>query len=118
MQEQAQTHDPLDLDVVFAALADPTRRAILLHLSKGEATVQDIARPFEISQPAISRHLKVLESAGLVSRTANRQTRPARLNAAPMKSATQWLVEFRAHWDDRFDLLDQLLEDLKAKDQE
>ena len=107
-----------NLDAVFAALADPTRRAILLHLSKGEATVQDIARPFEISQPAISRHLKVLESAGLVSRTANRQTRPARLNAAPMKSATQWLVEFRAHWDDRFDLLDQLLEDLKAKDQE
>ena len=106
----------LDLDAVFGALADPTRRAILLHLAKGEATVQDIARPFEISQPAISRHLKVLESAGLVSRSANRQTRPARLNAAPMKTAIDWLTEFRAHWDDRLDHLDQLLTELQSKD--
>ena len=118
MEETSSIQPDQNLDAVFAALADPTRRAILLRLAKGEATVQDIARPFEISQPAISRHLKVLESAGLVSRSANRQTRPAKLNAGPMKSAAQWLVEFRAHWDDRFDLLDQLLNDLKTKDQE
>lgn len=118
MKQTRQSAAAPGLDAVFAALADPTRRAILLHLSRGEATVQDIARPFQISQPAISRHLKVLENAGLVSRSANRQTRPARLDAAPLKSAVDWLVEFRAHWDDRFDLLDQLLRDLQAKDKE
>ena len=116
MEWSSQSSTSPNLDVVFSALADPTRRAILLQLSKGEATVQDIARPFEISQPAISRHLKVLESAGLVSRSTKRQTRPARLNAAPMKDAVDWLTEFRAHWEGRFDQLDQLLQELQTKD--
>ena len=116
MHRTETTDLPPNLDAVFAALADPTRRAILLRLAEGEATVQDIARPFEISQPAISRHLKVLENAGLVSRSSDRQTRPARLNAAPMKQAVEWLTDFRAHWDERFDQLDQLLTDLQTKD--
>ncbi|MDD9921122.1 MAG: metalloregulator ArsR/SmtB family transcription factor [Boseongicola sp.] len=101
------------LDHVFAALADPTRRAILVRLSKGSATVGDIAKPFEMSQPAISKHLKVLENAGLIERGVDRQMRPATLNAAPMQAAANWLEEFRQFWEGSFDQLDQLLRAMK-----
>lgn len=102
------------LDAVFAALADPTRRAILARLAAGEASVNELAAPFAMSQPAVSRHLKVLESAGLVARGIDRQRRPARLNAAPMAAAVRWLEEFREFWASSFDQLDGLLEELKA----
>ena len=98
---------------VFTALADPTRRAILVRLSEGEASVGELAQPFEMSQPAISKHLKVLERAGLVSRGIDRQRRPARLNAAPMAEAVEWMIEFRKFWEGSFDQLDDLLSDLK-----
>lgn len=104
------------LDAVFGALADPTRRAILARLSDGSATVGELALPFDITQPAVSRHLKVLENAGLIQRTANRQTRPAELTAKPLGDAVQWLEVFRSHWEDRLDHLDQLLSELKTKE--
>ncbi len=116
MEQSGYTTEPSDLDAVFAALADPTRRAILQRLSTGSATVHDIARPFEISQPAISRHLKVLENAGLLKRTVDRQTRPAKLTAQPMKDAAAWLTEFRDHWDNRLNKLEDLLAELQTKD--
>lgn len=102
-----------DLDAVFAALADPTRRAILLRLADGEASVHEIAAPFEISQPAVSRHLKVLEQAGLIERGVDKQRRPARLKAKPMAAAVHWLEEFKRFWSSSFDQLDGLLEELK-----
>ncbi len=101
------------LDAVFAALADPTRRAILSRLADGEASVAEIATPFSISQPAISRHLKVLENAGLIERDIDEQRRPARLTAETMASAVDWLAEFRAFWGARFDRLDDVLMELK-----
>ena len=101
------------LDAVFASLADPTRRAILLRLSEGEASVGEIAEPFAMSQPAVSKHLKVLESAGLIERDVDAQRRPARLNAAPMADAVAWLEEFRRFWTESFDQLDDLLTTLK-----
>ncbi|MEO1314152.1 MAG: metalloregulator ArsR/SmtB family transcription factor [Pseudomonadota bacterium] len=104
-----------NLDAVFAALADPTRRKILVRLSGGEASVGEIAQPFEMSQPAISKHLKVLEQAGLIDRAVDKQRRPARLKAKPMAEAVAWLEMFQAHWSDRFDQLDTLLSDLKSK---
>lgn len=99
---------------MFAALSDPTRRAILHRLTASEASVGELAEPFAMSQPAVSKHLKVLENAGLITRAADRQRRLARLNAAPMQAAVRWLEEFRAFWDGSFDQLDSLLEDLKA----
>jgi len=102
-----------DLDAVFAALADPTRRAILSRLADGEASVNELAAPFEISQPAVSRHLKVLEQAGLIERDVDKQRRPARLKAEPMAAAVRWLEEFRQFWSSSFDQLDGLLEELK-----
>ena len=102
-----------DLDAVFAALADPTRRSILARLAAGEASVGALAEPFEMSQPAISKHLKVLERAGLIDREIDRQRRLARLNAAPMRAAIDWLEEFRRFWSSSFDELDGLLEELK-----
>jgi DNA-binding transcriptional ArsR family regulator len=102
-----------NLDAVFAALADPTRRAILSKLSSGDASVNEIASPFDMSQPAISKHLKVLERAGLVTRLVDQQRRPAHLNAAPMKEAVAWLEEFRDFWAGSFDQLDGLLADLQ-----
>ena len=102
-----------DLNAVFAALADPTRRAILVQLSSGDASVNEIASPFEMSQPAVSKHLKVLERAGLITRAVDQQRRPARLNAAPMKQAVAWLEEFRTFWAGSFDQLDGLLVDLQ-----
>jgi len=102
------------LDVVFAALADPTRRAILARLAHGDATVLELARPFDISQPAISKHLKVLERAGLVSRGRRAQSRPCRLRAKPMARAVDWLEKYRKFWEGNFKRLDALLEELKA----
>ncbi len=103
-----------DLDAVFAALADPTRRAILTRLSAGEASVLEIAEPFEMSQPAVSRHLKVLEQAGLIERDIDKQRRPARLKADRMTTAVNWLTQFRQFWTTNFDQLDALLEELNA----
>jgi len=108
-----QTTAPAQLDAVFAALADPTRRAILSRLADGEASVAEIAEPFSVSQPAISRHLKVLENAGLIERDIDQQRRPARLTAETMGAAVDWLAEFKAYWGARFDRLDDVLMDLK-----
>jgi len=102
------------LDTTFAALADPTRRAILARLAAGEASVAELAAPFDMSQPAISKHLKVLERAGLVSRGRDAQRRPRRLEAAPLAEATEWLERYRRFWEGRFQRLDALLDVLKA----
>jgi len=109
MELNSYINTPADLDAVFAALADPTRRAILSGLADGKASVGDIAAPFNISQPAISRHLKVLERAGLIVREVDEQRRPARLMAAPMTAAVDWLNEFRAFWESSFVQLDDVL---------
>jgi DNA-binding transcriptional ArsR family regulator len=101
------------LDAVFAALADPTRRAILSRLASGEASVNEIAAPFEMSQPAVSKHLRVLERAGLIERDVDKQRRPARLKAEPMAAAVNWLEEFKQFWSSSFDQLDSLLKELK-----
>lgn len=105
-----------NLDAVFGALADPTRRAILARLASGDASVKDLAEPFEMSQPAISKHLKVLEGAGLIERAVDKQRRPAKLNARAMMEAVAWLEEFRHFWTGSFDQLDDLLEELKNGD--
>lgn len=102
-----------NLDAVFHALADGTRRAILSRLADGEASVNEIAEPFEISQPAVSRHLKVLERAGLIERGVDRQRRPAKLKAERMLAAVDWLVEFRPMWGTSFRQLDDLLIQMK-----
>ena len=107
---------PARLDATFAALADPTRRAILARLAAGEASVGELAQPFAMSQPAISKHLKVLERAGLVTRGKDAQRRPMRLEAAPLAQANRWLEEYRRIWDANFGRLDALLEDLKSSD--
>jgi DNA-binding transcriptional ArsR family regulator len=104
------------LDATFAALADPTRRAILARLATGEASVMELAAPFDMSQPAISKHLKVLERAGLISRGRDAQRRPCRLEASALGEASQWLERYREMWEQRFDRLDDLLEELKAKE--
>jgi DNA-binding transcriptional ArsR family regulator len=104
------------LDATFAALADPTRRAIVARLAKGEASVMELAEPFDMSQPAISKHLKVLERAGLISRGRDAQRRPCRLEAAPLREITDWLERYRDIWEARFDRLDNLLEELKDKE--
>lgn len=103
------------LDATFAALADPTRRAILARLASGEASVTELARPFAMSQPAISKHLKVLERAGLVSRGRDAQRRPCRLEAEPLVEADGWLEDYREYWEGSFRRLDALLDELKAE---
>jgi DNA-binding transcriptional ArsR family regulator len=103
------------LDVVFGALADPTRRSILTRLTQGEATVAELATPFEISQPAISRHLKVLERAGLISRTRRATARLSHLEAEPLKEATMWLAGYREYWEESYERLDELLSALKRE---
>jgi len=103
-----------NLDMTFAALADPTRRAILARLSLGETSVTELARPFEMSMPAISKHLKVLEKAGLIDRGRDAQTRPARLNPAALKTAAAWIDEYRKFWEESFDRLDAYLQQLQA----
>lgn len=102
----------LPLDAPFAALADPTRRAILARLAQGEATVQDLARPFAISQPAISRHLKVLEEAGLIETRIQGTARPRRLKPQAMETLWTWLGQYRALWEDQFQRLDTVLDSL------
>jgi len=99
--------------LTFAALADPTRRAILARLATGEASVTELAEPFSMSQPAISKHLKVLERAGLISRGRDAQRRPRRLDAAPLAEATLWLERYRQFWEARYQQLDALLDELK-----
>jgi DNA-binding transcriptional ArsR family regulator len=103
------------LDATFHALADPTRRAILARLAAGEASVMELAAPFAMSQPAISKHLKVLERAGLISRGRDAQRRPCRLVARPMRDATAWLVDFRAYWEESYQRLDVLLDELQGR---
>ena len=107
---------PQVLDRTFAALADPTRRAILGRLSGGEASVTELAAPFSMSLPAVSKHLKVLERAGLISRGRNAQWRPCRLEAAPLKEASDWLEEYRGQWEDRLNRLDDYLRDVQGKE--
>ena len=106
---------PDRLNATFAALADPTRRAILARLASGEASVTELAGPFDISMPAISKHLKVLERAGLVTRGREAQWRPCRLRAEPLKSAADWLEHSRALWEQSFDRLDDYLNRLQSK---
>jgi DNA-binding transcriptional ArsR family regulator len=104
------------LSTVFGALADPTRRAILARLADGDLTVRDVAAPFPMSQPAISRHLKVLEDAGLISRSRRATARLSHLEAEPLRDATAWLARYQAYWDERYDQLDELLAKLQRPD--
>ena len=113
MEQLGYTAGQQNLDAVFAALADPTRRAILSRLATGEASVNELAAPFAMSQPAVSKHLKVLERAGLIERDIDKQRRPARLRAEPMAAAVRWLEEFEQFWSGSFDQLDDLLMELK-----
>jgi DNA-binding transcriptional ArsR family regulator len=103
------------LDRTFGALADPTRRAILARLAKREASVTELAEPFEMSLPAVSKHLKVLERAGLVSRGRERQWRPARLRPTPIKEVAEWTDRYRRFWDERYDRLDEYLDELQGR---
>ena len=103
------------LDSTFAALSDPTRRAILARLASGEASVMELAEPFAMSQPAISKHLKVLERAGLISRGHDAQRRPRRLEASPLAEASEWLENYRRCWESNFQRLDALLNELKTQ---
>jgi DNA-binding transcriptional ArsR family regulator len=104
------------LDAIFAALADPTRRAIVARLATGDASVNELAKPFAMSQPAISKHLKVLERAGLISRGRDRQRRPRRLEAKRLAEATGWLERYRNIWEGNFQRLDALLDELKTQE--
>src|SRR3954453_22399711 len=103
------------LDATFSALSDPTRRAILARLAEGEATVNELVAPFKLSQPAISKHLKVLEKAGLITRGRDAQKRPCRIEARPLAEADEWLEDFRKLWEANFERLDTLLDELKAR---
>ena len=107
---------PDRLSTIFAALADPTRRAILARLTEGDATVTELAEPFTISLPAISRHLKVLENAGLISRSRSAQWRSSSLQAGPLREATQWMEAYRRYWDDNLDRLDVHLRRLQQNE--
>ncbi|HET7471603.1 MAG TPA: metalloregulator ArsR/SmtB family transcription factor [Candidatus Limnocylindrales bacterium] len=109
-----QPTDPLS--TTFAALADPTRRAILARLARGEASVKHLAEPFDLSQPAVSKHLRVLERAGLIERGRQAQWRPRRLRAAPLRDAAAWLELYRRHWQDSFERLGEVLRDMQATD--
>jgi DNA-binding transcriptional ArsR family regulator len=111
-----QTTQPDPLSATFAALADPTRRAILAQLAAGEISVTKLAQPFQMTMPAVSKHLKVLERAGLIARTREAQTRPCRLEAAPLKDVSEWLQNYRHFWEESFDRLDAYLVELKAKE--
>src|SRR3954462_1667887 len=108
-------HGPQQLDATFAALADPTRRAILARLASGEASVMELAEPFAMTQPAISKHLRVLECAGLISRGREAQRRPCRLQAKALGEANEWLEDYRQFWEESFQRLDTLLIEMKTK---
>jgi DNA-binding transcriptional ArsR family regulator len=110
IESRAQDH----LDATFAALADPTRRAILARLASGESSVTELAKPFAMSQPAISKHLKVLERAGLISRSRDAQRRPCRIESRPLADANAWLERYRQLWESGFQRLDALLDELKT----
>jgi len=114
VMEGKTTDDPLS--ATFAALADPTRRAILARLAKGEASVTELAAPFDLSQPAISKHLRVLEKAGLIERGRQAQWRPRRLRAGPLKDAAAWVGQYRHHWEDSFERLDTFLRQIDDQD--
>ena len=107
---------PDQLSMTLAAIADPTRRAILARLGSGEASVTELARPFEMSLPAVSKHLKVLEQAGLIARGREAQWRPCRLAAGPLKEVADWVESYRGHWEQSFDRLDNYLNELQAKE--
>ncbi|HET8943898.1 MAG TPA: metalloregulator ArsR/SmtB family transcription factor [Dehalococcoidia bacterium] len=111
----ATASDPIS--TTFSALADPTRRAILARLAAGEASVTEIAAPFEMTLPAVSKHLKVLERAGLIARGREAQWRPCRLQAGPLKDADDWLETYRRFWEERFDRLDDYLRELQQKEE-
>jgi DNA-binding transcriptional ArsR family regulator len=106
------------LDRTFGALADPTRRAILARLAGGETTVTELAAPFRMSMPAVSKHLKVLERAGLIARGRDRQWRPARLEAGPLKEVAEWAERYREFWEESYDRLDEYLEELQGRGKE
>ncbi len=116
MEQIGYISTPVNLDAIFAALADPTRREILSRLAGGEASVKEIAAPFGISQPAVSKHLKVLERAGLIERDIDEQRRPARLKAKNMVAAVDWLDKFKAFWGTNFDQLENVLFEMKQPD--
>ena len=107
---------PRQLDLTFAALSDPTRRAILSRLASGEASVTDLAEPFDMTLPAISKHLKVLQRAGLISQSREAQWRPCRLEAAPLKGASDWIEHYRRYWEESFDQLDEYLHQVQLKE--
>ncbi len=110
---------PVDeLTSTFAALADPTRRAILARLAEGEASVTELAKPFEMSMPAVSKHLRMLERAGLVARGRERQWRPARLDAGPLKEVAEWTERYRRFWEESYDRLDEYLDELQGRGKE
>lgn len=109
---------PRQLDRIFAALADSTRRAILEHLSKGEASVTELAKPFKISLPAVSKHLKVLERAGLIGRGREAQWRPCRLDATPLRDVAVWLGSYRQFWEESFERLDEVLAEVQKGQRE
>ncbi|WP_375505694.1 ArsR/SmtB family transcription factor [uncultured Nostoc sp.] len=106
------------LSLTFAALADPTRRAILAHLAKGEASVSELAKPFKMSLPAISKHLKVLERAGLISRGREAQWRPCQIKAQPLRDAADWIEQYRQLWEQRLDQLDDYLHELQTQEKQ
>jgi len=115
---QVVTTNKNSLSLTFAALADPTRREILAILAHGEKTVTQLAEPFEITQPAISKHLRVLERAGLIVRGREAQWRPAKLQAAPLKEASDWVEQYRQNWEESFDRLGAYLQSMQAEQQE
>src|SRR5512146_1969398 len=104
------------LSSTFAALADPTRRAILARVATGETSVSELAEPFDMSLPAVTKHLKVLERAGLISRGRHAQWRPCRLKATPLREVSDWVEQYRRHWEERLDRLGEYLQELQAKD--
>ena len=114
--KRSQVHSPDQLTATLGALADPTRRGILAHLMSGQATVSELAEPFEMSMAAISKHLKVLEQAGLISRGRAAQWRPCRIKAAPLKEVADWVENYRMAWEKRLDRLHDYLEDVQAKE--
>ena len=114
---EARRTNPARLDAIFGALSDPTRRAIVARLASGEASVTELAKPFDLSQPAISKHLKVLEHAGLITRGRDAQRRPCRLEASALAEIDRWLERYRRMWEERFERLDDVLRDLKSKEQ-